>query len=269
MGLRELPPPRGVSDGRDLCREHSAALPQLLEPRVSCRVAVWLTACNNACFTLTSNPPTGTIGIKASDPKSTCTLTTSGAVRLTVRTVPQCSSCPESSRIQHIFVSIRGIEVHPSTTADHDSPDWQELLPPELLEQPLQVDLVRGTAGRGARVPLGEIVAIPAGIYRQVRLRFMPNQPATDDRLPEKNACGSVGFNCVVTVDGHIQPLLLGGGSPDLHITSDRIEGASLFIPLDTDTDLVIELKPVSVWFSSADEGVRLLAALTGCAKVG
>ncbi len=50
---------------------------------------------------------------------------------------------------------------------------------------------------------------------------------------------------------------------------SDRIEGASLFIPPDTDTDLVIELKLVLAWFSSADEGVRLLPALTGSAKVG
>jgi hypothetical protein len=39
-------------------------------------------------------------------------------------------------------------------------------------------------------------------------------------------------------------------------------------IPPDADTDLVIELKPVWAWFSSADEGVRLLPALTGNAKV-
>ena len=112
-------------------------------------------------------------------------------------------------------------------------------------------------------------MAIPAGIYRQVRLRFVPNQPATDDRLPEKNACGNWRFNCVVMADGRIQPLLLDGGSPDLRITSDRIEGASLFIPPDTNTYLIIELKPVWAWFSSADEGLRLLPALTGSAKVG
>src|SRR6266480_7851622 len=69
--------------------------------------------------------------------------------------------------------------------------------------------------------------------------------------------------------DGHIQPLLLGGGSPELHITSERIAGGSLLIPPDTDTDLVIELKLVWAWFSSADEGLRLLPALTGNAKVG
>jgi len=116
---------------------------------------------------------------------------------------------------------------------------------------------------------LGEIVTVPAGIYRQLRVRFVPNQPMTDDRLPEMNACESAGFNCVVMADGRIQPLLLDGRSPELRIMSDRIEGASLFTPPDTDTDLVIELKPVWVWFSSADGGVRLLPALTGSAKVG
>ncbi len=122
--------------------------------------SVWLTGCNSTCFTFTSKPPTGTIDIKAGDPKPSCALSkANGAVRLTVQTVPMCSPCSGSSRVQHVFVSIRGIEIHPSTTADDDSPDWQELLPPKLVEQPLQVDLVGGTADRGARKPLGEIVA--------------------------------------------------------------------------------------------------------------
>jgi len=69
--------------------------------------------------------------------------------------------------------------------------------------------------------------------------------------------------------DGSIQPLQLGGGSPELRITSDRIEGASLLILPDTDTALIIELKPIWAWSSSADGSVRLMPALTGSAKVG
>lgn len=69
--------------------------------------------------------------------------------------------------------------------------------------------------------------------------------------------------------DGRIQPLLLDSGFPELRIMSDRIEGASLFIPPDTNTDLIIEVKLVWAWYPSADEGVRLLPALTGSAKVG
>ncbi len=232
-------------------------------------IAVWLAGCNSTCFTFSSNPPTGTLTVKASDPSPTCRVTTvNGAVRIQLATEPACSSCAASGQVQHVFLSIRGIAVHPSTTADDDSPDWLELLPSELVKRPLQVDLVGGTAGRGAREPLGEVVAIPVGIYRQVRVRFVPNQMPTDDRLPKKNACGNGVFNCVVMADGRIQPLQLDGGSSEVRITSDRTEGASLLIPPGTDTDLVIELKLVWAWFSSADEGVRLLPALTGGARV-
>ena len=227
-----------------------------------------LTGCNNTCFMFTSNPPSGTINIK--DLKPTCMLTTAnGAVRVLTHTVSTCNSCSASSRIEHIFVSLRGIEVHPSAIADDDSPDWQELLAPEFATQPLQVDLIRSTADRGAEKRLGEMMEVPAGIYRQVRLGFVPNRPATEDQLPEKNACGSSGFNCVVMEDGRIQTLLLDGGSSELRITSDRIEGASLLILPDTDTALTIELKLVWTWSSSAKGSLRLQPALTGSAKVG
>jgi hypothetical protein len=229
----------------------------------------WLTGCNNACFTFTSNPPAGTINIKATDPSPTCTLTkVNGAVRLTVQTVPMCNSCSGSGRIQHIFVSIRGIEVHPGTPAEDDSSDWHELAP-QFTKRPLQVDLARDTADRVVRELSGEIVAIPAGIYRQVRIRFVPNQSPAEDQLPERNACGGLRFSCVVMGNGRTQPLLLDGGSPELRITSDRIEGGSFLVAPDTDTDLTIELTLVWGLFSSADQGLRLFPGLTGSAKLG
>jgi hypothetical protein len=231
-------------------------------------LAVWLTACNNTCFTLTSNPPTGTIGIKASDPSPSCTLAkANGAIRVRMGTQPACSSCAGSGNVQHVFASIRGIEARASMTANDDPADWQQLAP-QLAEQPLQVDLVRDTADWSAREPLGEIATVPAGIYRQLRVRFVPNQPMTEDRLPERNACGRVGFNCVVTADGRVQPLQLDRRSPELRIMSGRMEGASLFIPPDSNTDLIIELKLVWAWFSYPEEGTHLLPALTGSAKV-
>jgi hypothetical protein len=237
--------------------------------RVALLFVIGLTGCNT-CFTFTSNPPMGTIGIKASDPSSTCTLAkANGAVRLELETEPVCSRCNGPGQVQHIFVSILSLQVNPSATADDDSPDWQELLPPELVTKPLQVDLVKGQADRGVRESLGEIAPFPAGVYRQVRLRFAPNQPATDERLPERNPCGSGTFNCIVMENGSNQPLQLDGGSPELRITSDRIEGASLLILPDTETALTIELKLVWTWSVPANGSLRLLPALTGSAKVG
>ena len=112
-------------------------------------------------------------------------------------------------------------------------------------------------------------MAIPAGISCQVRLRFVPNQPAMNDRFPERNGCGSGRFNCVVAEDGRIQPLLLDGSLPELRITSDRIEGSSLPVSPDTDTDVVIELKPGLIVVFIYQRSVCLLPVLTGSAKVG
>lgn len=58
-------------------------------------------------------------------------------------------------------------------------------------------------------------------------------------------------------------PLMLDGGSPQLSIMSDRIEGSSLLLPPDTDADVVIELTV----FLSSDEDVRLLPVVTRSAK--
>lgn len=227
-----------------------------------------LTGCNNTCFVFTSNPTTGTINIKAGDPKPTCMLTTAnGAVRVLTHTVSTCSSCSASSRIAHIFVSLRGIEVHPRAIADDASPDWQELMP-QLSGQPRQFDLVSAAASRGARLPLGEGVTISAAAYRQLRLLFVPNQPTSGDPVPEENACGSAGFNCVVSEDGRSYPLLLDGAPPELRITSERIAGGFLLIPPDSNSNLVIEFNAGWSLMSFVGEGVRLRPVLIGSASV-
>jgi hypothetical protein len=236
---------------------------------VALLLLVGLAACNNTCITFTSNPPAGTLGIVASDPRPACMLTKiNSAVRLRLAAEPVCSSCLGSGQIQHIFISIQGVELNSSTTVHDDSPDWQELLPAELAQKPLQIDLLEGKADQPVQAPSGKTALVPAGIYRQLRLRLVPNQPAEGSGLPEKNECGTGTFNCIFTADGTIQTLLLDDSSPELLITSDRMEGASLAFLPDTNTDLIIELKLVWEWSSSADRGVRLLPALTSNAKV-
>ena len=227
-----------------------------------------LTGCNT-CVTFISNPPTGTLGIVASDPRPACNLPKmNAAVRPQLAAEPACSSCAGSGQVRHIFLTIRGIELNSSATAHNDSPDWQELLPPGLEQNPLQIDLVEGKADQTIQAIFGKTALVPAGIYHQLRLRLVPNQPATNDRLPERNQCGSGKFNCIVMADGSAHPLQFDDSSSELRVTSDRVEGASLLFPPDTDTDLIIELKIVWEWSSSADIGIRLLPALTGSAKV-
>src|SRR5215469_5392423 len=135
-------------------------------------LVVWLAGCNNTCFTFISNPPTGTIGITVSNPGPVCALTKAkGVVRVQLVSEPTCNSCPGSGsgQVQHVYLRIRSIAVHTSPTADDNSPDWQELLPREVARQTVQVDLRRGTDDQRMPKPVGDGVAIDAGIYSQVR----------------------------------------------------------------------------------------------------
>jgi hypothetical protein len=236
--------------------------------RVALLFVVGLGGCDT-CFTFTSNPPTGVVGIMTNEPRHACTLRkVTSVVRLRLGTEPACNSCLGSGQIQHIFLGIRGIELNPNVAAGDDSLDWQEILPEDFAAKPLQIDLLEGKADHGVPIPLGETAQFPAGIYRRLRLRLALNQPVGQDRLPEKNMCGSGRFNCIVMADGSIHPILLNDDSPELHITPDKMQGATFFFPPDTRMDLMIGLQLNWELSSSPDTGFRLLPTLAGTARV-
>jgi hypothetical protein len=170
---------------------------------------------------------------------------------------------PSSAAIQHIFVTLRGIEATPSVIPNDDSPDWRELAP-KLATQLEQLDLLAHNSGScELKQNTFADAAIPADSYRQFRLRLAPNQPATDEPVPEENACGSVGFNCVVTADGGIQPLVLDGSSSQFQISPDHISGGFFRVLPDTTVNLNIEFNPQSTLIFSGDAPVRLVPVFT------
>jgi hypothetical protein len=226
-----------------------------------------LAGCGSTCFSFASNQGIGNVNINAGDLKPTCTLTTvKGAVRILAHTVSGCSSCSGPNQVRHILVSLRGIAAHPGAVADSASPDWQELMP-HLSSQPLQIDLMNGAASPPTPQLLGESVTVPAGAYSLLRIRFEPNQPASDRMPPEKNACGRAGFNCIVLDSGQIQPLPLNGAA-ELFLGPDRIAASTLLIPPDSDSDLIIDFGVSWALSSSDGQGLRLLPALTARAAL-
>jgi hypothetical protein len=217
--------------------------------------------CNNYCFEFVSNPG-GTISTSANTPS--CQLNSAhGTVRLRVTAAPTASpqATPTPASIQHIFVTLRGIEASPSVIPDDDSPDWRELAP-KLATQPEQLDLLAQSADSCERSTFDDL-AVPADAYRQIRLRLSPNQPATEEPAPEQNACGSMGFNCMVTSDGGIRPLVLDRLSSQFEISSDHISGGFFRVLPDTAVNLKIEFNPQSSRIFPADEAVRLVPAFT------
>jgi hypothetical protein len=226
--------------------------------------AISLVGCNDACFSFTSNPPAGTIGITVSDPAPACRFAkANGTVRVVMEEISAAGSSLGPSPVQHVFVTLRGVDVHPSPITDDASPDWQELLP-HLSHRPLQIDLLSPAEDARAQHQIAEPATIPAGTYHQLRLRFVENQPAVSDAVPEKNGCGSAAYNCLVSQDGRIQPLVFD--HPELRITSENIPNGSLLIVPDSAADLVLTFR--ASWSFSSSDGVRLLPRLTATASL-
>ena len=224
---------------------------------------VSLAGCSNYCFVFVSNP--GGAVLAGSTPPSCQLNTATGTVSLHVAAspTPSAQATPTPASIQHIFVTLRGIEATPSAIPNDDSPDWRELAP-KLATQPAQLDLLaQNNDSCDRKQSAFAEVAIPADAYRQIRLRLSPNQPATDEPVPAENACGSAGFNCVVTADGGIRVLVLDNLSSQFQISSGQISGGFFRVLPDTAVNLKIEFNPQSSWIFPAEEAVRLVPAFT------
>jgi len=224
-------------------------------------LGVLLVGCGDNCFTGFLN---GGFQINTASPRSGCGLTTArGAIVIAAVKAPGCESCTSSARAEHLYVTLRGVQLHPSTSAIRGSPDWVDAAP-QLMDDPRQLEFI------GASEPeiLTDKIMIPAGTYQQVRLEFLPD-PATDGELfPAKSRCGGALLNCVVRGDGHIEPVLWSEDVPELLITSKSLDGGAIVVLPDTTTAVQIRLQARQVFSSSASEPWVARVILVGRAGV-
>jgi|SRR5690348_2244441 len=206
-----------------------------------------LVGCDNSCVTIAVNPGGGII----SGTDSTCAgPKMRGNVRLSLNSplAPDAASEPPST--QHIFVSLRGVDA----LAGEESPEWQEMAP-ELETRPVQIDLLARAADSCGTSSLGN-APIPQGVYKQVRLRLVPNEPGANEPVPEDNACGSAGFNCVVS-DDRVRPIALGE-TQEVRIPAERIDGGFFRVLPGGDIHLAVEFDARSSMAVPAGDAVRL-----------
>jgi hypothetical protein len=205
-------------------------------------LCVLFTGCNT-CIAIVSNPG-GSGGVVTVTNPSTCSVpVVKGNLRPRINSSPALAATPSAMR--HIFVTIRGIQANPNASAADDSPGWIELAP-DLARKPLQLDLLarsEESCTANFLVP----TAVPAGVYRQIRLQISPNEPAMDHADLEQNACGEIGFNCMVTQDSDLRSINVGGSPAVIHITSAQIADGSFSVPPDSDKDLEITLSGYSL----------------------
>jgi hypothetical protein len=229
----------------------------------SCYSGFWngngsgLAAGNTSC---PLTPATGNVTVQMGAASVSSAASTSSAALAPV---------PSPRDIQHIYITLRGIEAHESSTADDTASGWQQLAP-ALASHPAQVDLL--ASNTGSRSSVSSIIAIataavtanvpttvPADEYRQLRVRLVSLHPNNDEVTPERNICGSAGWNCVVFADGSVRLLEFDGAAPEIRITLARGSESLFRVLPDENIRLSIEFDAASCTFLSSDASVRLV----------
>jgi len=231
---------------------------------VSFLIALVIGGCGNSCFIGVSNNGNGTLVVKAGNPPPACSLNqVQAGMRVAIVRSPVCEVCTPSARITHLFVTLRGIQLHPGVAAEPNSVGWVEITP-QLANEPLLVDLIGASAGKidleGARVP--------AGPYRQVRLQFLSDSSVGAEVSLTKAVCGSLRSNCVVLGDGRIEPLLFARGERELLLAAQNLEDGSFLVLPDKSNELRLHLDPRQVFLSSAAEPWKPQVLLVGRAAI-
>jgi hypothetical protein len=212
----------------------------------------------NSCILIVSDP--GGSGGTISGNGPNCSLNATTVSMQIASSLPP--PAPEGQpRIQHVFVTLRGIDANPSATADENSPDWQELAP-NLSKEPIQLDLL-SRSGDSCDANISARVSVPANAYRQLRLRLSSNQLDASDPVLQQNSCGSAAFNCAVTSDGNIKPLVLDRDLSEIQVPSAQITTGLFRILSDSPLNLKIEFNPQSSHFIPTDASVRLVPVFT------
>jgi hypothetical protein len=209
--------------------------------------------CGDSCVTGAINPGGGTVaGTGNSCPVQQQT----GNVTLQLNSSVTGTAPSWPSDVQHIFLSLRGIEALPTDAFEDGSPEWQ-VLAPDLATQPVQVDLMaRGTSSCGPSAFPEAIVE--AGVYSQVRLRLVSNQPDASEPVPGENACGEIGFNCVVAKNGAMHPLA-SNDRAEIRIPQGGTVGGFFRILPDDHVRLAIIFEPRASFILPAGDASQLL----------
>lgn len=205
-------------------------------------LAVWLAACGGGAVTISGgfNPPQGTVSVSLSDP-------------------PSCRA-----NYQSVFVTVRSVQAHISSTAGDGSSGWQELAP-NLASSPVQLDLLSTPAGGCTLAMLGTNISLPAGDYQQIRLILLANNPPAGQAVPATNACSSVNaYNCVVLAGGTVRALNLSSqANTGLKIPPGQIVGGPIRVADGQHVDVNIDFNACASIVAQGNNQFRLRPTLT------
>ena len=224
-----------------------------------------LASCGNNCFSGIFPNGTSIVLVKNSTPPPCHFSTGMGMINVTAVKSQICETCTASSRAQHIFVTLKSIQLHSVFPDPPNYPEWLELAP-QLLREPRQIDLL----GDSTPELLVQNAPIPAGTYRELRLQFFPDTPADSDTLPPEYPCGHNRGNCILVADGRVEELHFtgNGDSPELLLPLQYSGSGALSVVPGAAFDLRFKLQPQQVSAVSPSEGWQIHYVLVGSASV-
>jgi hypothetical protein len=218
---------------------------------------IGLAGCANTCFVGVVNNGSGSLGVAAGNPPPVCSTTATGAIRVTALKSPACETCTAAARADHVFVTLRGIQLRSDAPNGRDTAEWLEIAP-ELANEPIQIDLI----GHSEHKLFMKNTVVPAGSYREVRLQFL-----SDAKLAPDNACGDTRSNCVVLADGSTKSLQWTKDAPELLMTIQNGDSDLLVVLPDGVLELQLSLEADQVPYFSPTEGWKLVSVLVGHAS--
>jgi hypothetical protein len=208
-------------------------------PRISLLFALLgaalLDGCGNSCFVAVSNNGNGSVVIKASNPPPSCSLSQGmGTMTIIAMRSAACVSCTAAIRPEHIYLTVRSVQLHSSNAAGAESLGWLEVAP-QLAAEPARMDLL----GEGMAGVLSENAAIPAGSYDQVRLQLSGNGAHASS---EESAYGTQRSNFAVMADRHVEPLDVRTSDTEIRIALQSAANDPLTVLPDSKTEIRLVL---------------------------
>ncbi len=229
-------------------------------------VCLALTSCGTTCVAGIFTNGTGVVLVKNSTPPPACPFSTGmGMMNVAAGKSQICETCTASRRAQHIFVTLKSIQLHSVFPDPPNNPQWLELAP-QLLRQPRQIDLLFDSTPE----ILVQGAPVPAGTYRELLLQFLPDTPAGPDALTAENSCGQNRRNCMLMADGRVEALHFTGNddSPELLVPLRYNGSSALAVVPGATVDLQLTLQPQQISAVSSSEGWQIHYVLVGSVSV-
>jgi hypothetical protein len=171
----------------------------------------------DSCFIAISNNGNGSVIVKAGGQPVCPPLQPMSSMSVQAVRMGQCETCSE---VTHVYVTVESVELRPV------APDnGQDVV---ITTKARQIDLI----GESTPQVILDNAIVPAKNYVDLRMKFLRIFPENGGALFE-NQCGGSALNCIVTSDGHSEPLEWVDENTEIEpaILIRGMQSRSLFFP--------------------------------------